>query len=49
MIADWTCFGSKINEVARNSGLGVSTDCSLVSRSVTMTFWGLFSQNTGEA
>ena len=49
MIADWTCFGSKNNEIDRNSGLGVSTDCSLVSRSNTMTFYGLFSQDTAEA
>ena len=49
MIADWTCFGSKNIEVARNAGLGVSTGCSLVSRSITMTFCGLFSQDTGEA
>ena len=49
MIADWTCFGSKNIEVYRNAGLGVSTDCSLVSRSITMTFYGLFAQDTAEA
>ena len=30
-------------------GLDVSTDCSLVSISITMTFCGLFSKDTGEA
>ena len=49
MIAGCTCFSSKIIEVARNAGLGVSTDCSLVSRSITLKFCGLFSQDTGEA
>ena len=36
-VADWPCFGSRSIGVARNTGLGVSTKFSSLSRSNAMT------------